>query len=303
MANLPPLSDYERMRADRIERNNARIASLGLLDVRVGKTKPASTPNKKKRTVAVTPSPTRASKRVKHPVRLFQPSFDDFPVNARSENRGKYVGARVAKYFDNGMFLGTVTAHDTENDWFTIVYDDADKEDFTREELMEALVLYQREGMGIEASAKSAKIEVKAKSKFKCENPLNTSSSPLSAIQKKIVSDRLKGDFLGKFEEYLTDVDVVSESNRRNVLRQITKLANGEGIRYDSKAYGWPEGCYFMKGVKIGPRDDILELMDMGQECENEWGRDHGNGWLLSHPLKKLYQFQQYCLEEKIIYI
>jgi hypothetical protein len=23
----------------------------------------------------------------------------------------------------------------------------------------------------------------------------------------------------------------------------------------------------------------------------------------LSHPLKKLYQFQQYCLEEKIIYI
>ncbi|KAL7502521.1 hypothetical protein ACHAXN_000465 [Cyclotella atomus] len=287
MANLPPLSDYERMRADRIERNNARIASLGLLDVRVGKTKPASTPNKKKRTVAVTPSPTRASKRVKHPIR----------------EQGQVCRCPSSKVLHNGMFLGTVTAHDTENDWFTIVYDDADKEDFTREELMEALVLYQREGMGIEASAKSAKIEVKAKSKFKCENPLNTSSSPLSAIQKKNISDRLKGDFLGKFEEYLTDVDVVSESNRRNVLRQITKLANGEGIRYDSKAYGWPEGCYFMKGVKIGPRDDILELMDMGQECENEWGRDHGNGWLLSHPLKKLYQFQQYCLEEKIIYI
>ena len=84
----------------------------------------------------------------------------------------------------------------------------------------------------------------------------------------------------------------------QQVLRQITKLATGEGIRYESKAYGWPEGCYFLRGTVVGPTDDIPKLMELGQDCEDEWGKDHGNGWLLSHPLKKLYQFQQYNLQD-----
>ena len=99
-------------------------------------------------------------------------------------------------------------------------------------------------------------------------------------------------------QDYITQVDALSDQNKRNVLRQITKLATGEGIKYESKAYGWPEGCYFLKGTKVGPTDDILKFMDIGRECEEEWGKDHGNGWLLSHPLKKLYQFQQYHLQD-----
>lgn len=100
------------------------------------------------------------------------------------------------------------------------------------------------------------------------------------------------------FQDYLTEADQISDQNRRNVLRQITKLATGLGIRYESKAYGWPDDCYFLRGTKVGPTDDILKLMDLGRECEEEWGRDHGNGWLLSHPLKKLYQFQRYHLQD-----
>lgn len=104
--------------------------------------------------------------------------------------------------------------------------------------------------------------------------------------------------FISKIKEYLSEVDSLSDQNKRNVMRQVTKLVLGEGIRYDSKAYGWPEGCYFLKGTKVHPTDDILKLMDIGRECEDEWGRDHGNGWLLSHPLKKMYQFQQYHLQD-----
>ena len=104
--------------------------------------------------------------------------------------------------------------------------------------------------------------------------------------------------FISKIKEYLSEVDSLSDQNKRNVMRQVTKLVLGEGIRYDSKAYGWPEGCYFLKGTKVEPTDDILKLMDIGRECEDEWGRDHGNGWLLSHPLKKMYQFQQYHLQD-----
>mmetsp|Transcript_24845 Transcript_24845/g.52002 ORF Transcript_24845/g.52002 Transcript_24845/m.52002 type:complete len:248 (-) Transcript_24845:264-1007(-) len=137
----------------------------------------------------------------------------------------------------------------------------------------------------------------KTTSNFICDVPTDVSSSPLTVAQKAFIGRKMEGDFLAKFEEYVTEVDTLSDQNRRNVLRQVTKLAMGEGIRYDSKAYGWPEDCYFIKGTKVGPTSDILKLMELGQKCEDEWGRDHGNGWLLRHPLKKLYQFQQYLLQ------
>lgn len=78
----------------------------------------------------------------------------------------------------------------------------------------------------------------------------------------------------------------------------MTKLATGEGIRYESQKYGWPEGCFFLRGTKVGPTDDIPKLMTLGQKCEDEWGEDRGNGWLLRHALMKMYQFQQYQLQE-----
>lgn len=148
-------------------------------------------------------------------------------------------------------------------------------------------------------SSNSKKKEIAARtstSKFRCEIPMDLKSSPLSEKEKDLITKKMEEDFLGKFEDYLTEVDELSAQNRRNVMRQVTKLHTGEGITYESKAYGWPEGCYFMKGKVIGPTDDIIHLMEIAQTCEDDWGQDHGNGWLLRHPLKKLYMFQQYHL-------
>lgn len=41
---------------------------------------------------------------------------------------------------------------------------------------------------------------------------------------------------------------------------------------------------------------DFIELLNEGQDYENKYGRDRGNGWLLRHPLKKLLLFQQFIL-------
>jgi hypothetical protein len=90
--------------------------------------------------------------------------------------------------------------------------------------------------------------------------------------------------------------DKISDANVRSVMRQITKLARGEGIRYDSSKFGWPEGCVFMGGIKVTPLSDVVQLMLDAQVAEDKWGRDRGNGWLLSHPLKKLLLFQQFAL-------
>lgn len=119
----------------------------------------------------------------------------------------------------------------------------------------------------------------------------------LSEAEKRTLENGIIDEnFLFKFKEFLLYHDKISEPNCRNVMRQVTKLANGRGIRYESPKYGWPEGCYFMPGEKVTPMSDIVQLMQDAQACEDKWGRDHGNGWLLSHPLKKLLIFQQFCL-------
>ena len=121
----------------------------------------------------------------------------------------------------------------------------------------------------------------------------------LSEAEKRTLENGIIDEnFLFKFQEFLLYHDRISEQNMRNVMRQVTKLANGRGIRYESPKYGWPEGCYFMPGKKVTPMSDIVQLMQDAQACEDKWGRDHGNGWLLSHPLKKLLIFQQFCLQD-----
>mmetsp|Transcript_18890 Transcript_18890/g.43799 ORF Transcript_18890/g.43799 Transcript_18890/m.43799 type:complete len:289 (-) Transcript_18890:60-926(-) len=121
----------------------------------------------------------------------------------------------------------------------------------------------------------------------------------LSAKDRKLLGGIEIERFLAKFREYLEFENKISEPNVRNVMRQATKFVHGEGVRYDSKVpgYSWPPGCYFMKGRSLKPMDDITELMKEGQKCEDEWGRDHGNGWLISHPFKKLHLFQEFILE------
>ena len=126
---------------------------------------------------------------------------------------------------------------------------------------------------------------------------------PLSDEEKEIIEKKIddSSTYLIKFEEYLNNVDAageLSKQNKRSVLRQVNKLVGGEGIRYDSKTEDcWPQGCYFLKGVKVSPTDDIAKLMVDAKACEEQWGRDRGNGWLLRHPLGKMAAFQQYLLQ------
>mmetsp|Transcript_11887 Transcript_11887/g.18236 ORF Transcript_11887/g.18236 Transcript_11887/m.18236 type:complete len:246 (+) Transcript_11887:183-920(+) len=123
-----------------------------------------------------------------------------------------------------------------------------------------------------------------------------TTVKALTEAQQKILQKLVGDNFLELFEHYLVHNDKISDQNLRSVMRQVSKLVNGEGVRYESPRYGWPEGNYFRKGFKVSPTDDFVELMLEAEECENEWGRDRGNGWLLSHPLKKLLNFQQFVL-------
>jgi hypothetical protein len=41
-------------------------------------------------------------------------------------------------------------------------------------------------------------------------------------------------------------------------------------------------------------QSDIGQIIVDAQDWENKYGRDHGNGWLMNHPLRKLLFFQHY---------
>ena len=107
----------------------------------------------------------------------------------------------------------------------------------------------------------------------------------------------------------------ISDDNRRQVIRQVTKLVSGEGVHYASPAYGWPDDVIFRKDEPVTMqsdavrnhsklsrlrRDDFAHRSDIGQiiedarDFENKHGRDHGNGWLLNHPLRKLLFYQHH---------
>ncbi|KAL3795825.1 hypothetical protein ACHAWO_011991 [Cyclotella atomus] len=217
MAKSP--SNYELLRLQRIERNNERLKTLGLLD-KPKPTKAARTPPKKaKKTVLVSPSPRRASRRLQN-----QPAPTSILIE---EPRTK------------------TTVHRPRPRPRRII-----------EEIIPSL----------------------------------------SDEQKQILSSKVaQAEFVDKLQHFLTDVHQISASNLARVLRSITKLSSGEGVR----APQWPENCHFLKGEVVSITSDVHELIERGRECEEEWGRDLGNGWLYNHPLRKLRLFQSYLLGDE----
>ena len=85
-------------------------------------------------------------------------------------------------------------------------------------------------------------------------------------------------------------------------------------MHYDSALYGWPDDVIFRKDQPVTMqsdavsnqyrvsrhrrddlrRSDIGKIIEDAREFENKHGRDHGNGWLLNHPLRKLLFYQHY---------
>jgi hypothetical protein len=64
----------------------------------------------------------------------------------------RYVGSRVAKYFGDELYLGSVAFID---DYCHIVYDDGDEEDVGSDELQVLIQLYHKEGRRLELSTES----------------------------------------------------------------------------------------------------------------------------------------------------
>ena len=246
------LSEYERLRLERIKRNEEYLASLGLSTI------------KKEQMKAITKARNTAKRVLK-------------PVTPEGDRR---LSKRIKGRSSSSMgYDGLVQ----------ISYAEADDERFRVVPQSEPSTTVD----GVE-SIDTDRVAVRSSRTLKFSYK---SDMVLSEEEKQVLSKNdMDQNYLDKFREFLVYHDKISSQNERNVMRQVTKLATGQGVRYESPRYGWPEGCYFMKGKKVTPLSDLVELMHQAIEAENKHGIDRGNGWLLRHPIKKLLLFQQFCL-------
>ena len=81
-------------------------------------------------------------------------------------------------------------------------------------------------------------------------------------------------NWLNDLEEYLRMEENLSHQNLTSVMRQVTKLATGEGVTYGR----WNDGVVFAKGRPIDISTDFDVLYVEAVDFEEEHGRDLGNG-------------------------
>jgi len=60
----------------------------------------------------------------------------------------KYIGARVAKNFDGEIYFGSVTQYNEKTQFWHVIYDDNDEEDYDSNDMEEAGILYRKERKG-----------------------------------------------------------------------------------------------------------------------------------------------------------
>jgi hypothetical protein len=137
------------------------------------------------------------------------------------------------------------------------------------------------------------------KSKIRRRNTTTTDTSQPTTTHSKSLSHEQRHSlpplpaWLDTFHHYLHDVEHLSTANTQSVLRQVRRLASGEGIAYSR----WPPHVKFQATISV--HSDYDALYQRALEHESIHGRDLGNGWLLRHPIKKLQRFQEYWYQQQ----
>lgn len=236
--NTERLSDYEKLRLERIKRNALRLKELGLDENLFKKVKP-----KKKKTASkvkrVKPGQERKSKRLSSKgndddlVMLDYSAKDGEEKIARQNGNADYVpmGYKVRKLFEDGNYYeGEVVSEPSmvldeekgkEVRCWKVKYLDDDEEELNFDELdrwgVEKAFTVQRRARPKRSNIDAEKLKLSEKDR-----------KSLAAL-----AGSADGNFLAKFEEFLEFENRISEQNKRSVMRQVRKLASGEGIRYE----------------------------------------------------------------------
>lgn len=231
------LSNYELMRLERIKKNAERLKELGLDEFQF---KPK--PKKRKRVSKaklIKPGEERRSRRLSSSKNDDDLIMLDYRAREGEERVSKQngddtplsrIGTIISKKFpETGKFYeGEVIDYDAENKWYKIRYLDGDEEEFDEEELKQNRKKVQRY-----AHEKFKRNTLQTRQRTRRTANINLEEWKLSEEDRESLARGADENFLAKFQEFLEYEDRISHQNKRNVMRQVRKLATGEGIRYE----------------------------------------------------------------------
>ncbi len=247
------LSDYELLRLERIKRNAERMKELGLDKFQL-KAKP-----KKKRTISkvkrINPGEERRSKRLSSKKNDDDLVMLDYRAKDGEEIVSKqngdtipesHIGTIITKKFpETGKFYeGEVISYDAENEWYKIKYLDGHEEDFDEEELKQYRKKVQKYA---HEKYERKKVQTTQGRRRTAKNDVD--EWKLTEDDRKSLASSADENFMAKFQEFLEYENRISEQNKRNVMRQVRKLAAGEGIRYevsDKMPAGWQDTLFHL---------------------------------------------------------
>jgi len=94
-------------------------------------------------------------------------------------------------------------------------------------------------------------------------------------------------EWLGDMKHYFSVIVGNSASNVQRVMCATRKLASGQGVQHPNTQK------WFGKKRKVNLGMDFREILDEASEWVYDNGGDRGNGWLIEHPVKKIWVYQQ----------
>ena len=144
-----------------------------------------------------------------------------------------------------------------------------------------------------EARLLTEKIERRAKSRSKPTKGKNLKKrafdlgSQISDKKRAALEPIPVAEWAADMEFYFAEVEDNSASNVQRVMSVVNKLVDGRGVRHPHTHE------FFLKNKVIHLGMDFRQMLDEASEWVYNNGGDRGNGWLIEHPVKKLWIYQQ----------
>ncbi len=109
----------------------------------------------------------------------------------------------------------------------------------------------------------------------------------ISASQRKLLKSLPMEDWVEDMEHYFLVEEGNSKSNVQRVISVVRKLVEGDGVRHPQTQE------FFLRNSTIHLGMDFRKMLDDASEWVYSNGGDRGHGWMIEHPVKKIWVYQQ----------
>jgi hypothetical protein len=108
-----------------------------------------------------------------------------------------------------------------------------------------------------------------------------------SPQERKLLTNIPNEEWMDDMQRYFREIVNNSDTNVERVMKVVHKLVTANGVNHVENKRAW-----FRKNVKVHLSNDFQSMYHEAAEWVVKNGGDRGHGWLIEHPIKKLWLYQ-----------